>query len=337
MGTKARRLRRGVPGERGWIPRGWAEIAGLLAAMVEGGDIQRRCALSVFVAHFRVPSVCDVFSLCGACAEGAAAAGAAASAGDGSVCFRAERLRGLLSGEGLRLPCMNAHKLTWLGQPGGKTRAPHNPLARERRVGGSRASYRHAPSASWRRLPSSRGRAAPPTGGGGTAAAACGRGATAAGGNRRAAAAAGGRRAALSLGGARSAAGRGGATAAAGRRGAAAAAPAPAPAPTPAPAPALALAPPRGGGCGSAPRGTSPTAIRRPAQRPPRGLSAACARVCRPAPGSPRGDGLPPRSVGAEPHALGGLLSRRSSRPSSRLGTALATRATCSTVIGSGS
>ena len=105
MGTKARRLRRGVPGERGWIPRGWAEIAGLLAAMVEGGDVQRRCALSVFVAHFRVPSVCDVFSLCGACAGGAAAAGAAASAGDGSVCFRAEGLRGLLPGEGLRLPC----------------------------------------------------------------------------------------------------------------------------------------------------------------------------------------------------------------------------------------
>ena len=160
MGTKARRLRRGVPGERGWIPRGWAEIAGLLAAMVEGGDVQRRCALSVFVAHFRVPSVCDVFSLCGACAGGAAAAGAAASAGDGSVCFRAEGLRGLLPGEGLRLPCMNAHKLTWLGQPGGKARAPHGPLARERRVGGSRASYRHAPSASRRRLPSSRGRAA---------------------------------------------------------------------------------------------------------------------------------------------------------------------------------
>ena len=81
-------------------------------------DVQRRCALSVFVAHFRVPSVCDVFSLCGACAEGAAA-GAAASVGDGSVCLRAEGLRGLLSGEGLRLPGMSAHKLTWLGQARG--------------------------------------------------------------------------------------------------------------------------------------------------------------------------------------------------------------------------
>ena len=69
---------------------------------------QRRCDLSVFVAHFRVPSVCDVFSLCGACAEGAAAE-AAASAGDGSVTLRVEGLRGLLSGEELRLPCMNAH------------------------------------------------------------------------------------------------------------------------------------------------------------------------------------------------------------------------------------
>ena len=98
-----------------------------------GRRSQRRCDLSVFVAHFRVPSVCDVFSLCGACAEGAAAE-AAASAGDGSVCLRVEGLRGLLSGEELRLPCMNAHNQAHVFvQAGGGGASSTEPLS----VGGA--------------------------------------------------------------------------------------------------------------------------------------------------------------------------------------------------------
>ena len=76
------------------------------------------------------------------------------------------RLVGLLAGRGAARPSAwrkatpAMHERAQTQEVGPGWRAPHNSLAREGRVGGSRASYRHAPSASWRRLPSSRGGAA---------------------------------------------------------------------------------------------------------------------------------------------------------------------------------